>query len=55
MRIPDLVAIDGFVGMEGKGPLFGDPIEVGGGYSQYGLHRCRPDRDWTSWGMILIP
>jgi len=26
---PDLVLIDGFVGMEGKGPLFGDPIEVG--------------------------
>jgi uncharacterized protein (DUF362 family) len=26
---PDLVIIDGFVGMEGKGPLFGDPIEVG--------------------------
>lgn len=26
---PDLVMIDGFVGMEGKGPLFGDPIEVG--------------------------
>jgi len=26
---PDLVLIDGFVGMEGKGPLFGDPIDVG--------------------------
>ena len=26
---PDLTIIDGFVGMEGKGPLFGDPIEVG--------------------------
>jgi uncharacterized protein (DUF362 family) len=26
---PDMVIIDGFVGMEGKGPLFGDPIEVG--------------------------
>ena len=26
---PDLVIIDGFVGMQGKGPLFGDPIEVG--------------------------
>ena len=26
---PDLVLIDGFVGMEGKGPLFGDPIEIG--------------------------
>ena len=26
---PDLVVIDGFVGMEGQGPLFGDPIEVG--------------------------
>jgi uncharacterized protein (DUF362 family) len=26
---PDLAIIDGFVGMEGKGPLFGDPIEVG--------------------------
>jgi uncharacterized protein (DUF362 family) len=26
---PDLVLIDGFIGMEGKGPLFGDPIEVG--------------------------
>jgi uncharacterized protein (DUF362 family) len=26
---PDLVVIDGFIGMEGKGPLFGDPIEVG--------------------------
>ena len=26
---PDLVVIDGFVGMQGKGPLFGDPIEVG--------------------------
>lgn len=26
---PDLVLIDGFVGMQGKGPLFGDPIEVG--------------------------
>jgi uncharacterized protein (DUF362 family) len=26
---PDLTLIDGFVGMEGKGPLFGDPIEVG--------------------------
>jgi uncharacterized protein (DUF362 family) len=26
---PDLTVIDGFVGMEGKGPLFGDPIEVG--------------------------
>jgi uncharacterized protein (DUF362 family) len=26
---PDLVLIDGFVGMEGKGPLFGDPIEAG--------------------------
>jgi uncharacterized protein (DUF362 family) len=26
---PDMVVIDGFVGMEGKGPLFGDPIDVG--------------------------
>jgi len=26
---PDLTIIDGFVGMEGKGPLFGDPIDVG--------------------------
>lgn len=26
---PDLVLIDGFVGMEGKGPLFGDPVDVG--------------------------
>lgn len=26
---PDLTIIDGFIGMEGKGPLFGDPIEVG--------------------------
>ncbi len=26
---PDLAIIDGFVGMEGQGPLFGDPIEVG--------------------------
>jgi len=26
---PDLVIIDGFIGMEGKGPLFGDPIDVG--------------------------
>ena len=26
---PDLALIDGFVGMEGNGPLWGDPIEVG--------------------------
>jgi len=26
---PDLTIIDGFVGMEGKGPLFGEPIDVG--------------------------
>lgn len=26
---PDLTVIDGYVGMEGKGPLFGDPIDVG--------------------------
>jgi uncharacterized protein (DUF362 family) len=26
---PDLAIIDGYVGMEGLGPLFGDPIEVG--------------------------
>ena len=26
---PDLTIIDGFVGMEGKGPLFGPPIDVG--------------------------
>jgi len=26
---PDLTIIDGYVGMEGKGPLFGDPIDVG--------------------------
>jgi uncharacterized protein (DUF362 family) len=25
---PDLVMIDGFIGMEGKGPLVGDPIEA---------------------------
>lgn len=27
IRTPDLVTIDGFVGMEGQGPLFGDPVE----------------------------
>ena len=26
---PDLAIIDGFVGMEGEGPLFGDPVEAG--------------------------
>lgn len=26
---PDLTLIDGFVGMEGNGPLFGDPVETG--------------------------
>ncbi|MBI5188406.1 MAG: DUF362 domain-containing protein [Nitrospirae bacterium] len=26
---PDLSVIDGFVGMEGNGPIFGDPIHVG--------------------------
>ena len=27
MRVPDLVTIDGFIGMEGEGPLYGDPVE----------------------------
>lgn len=27
LRMPDLVTIDGFVGMQGNGPLDGDPIE----------------------------
>ncbi len=26
---PDLALIDGFIGMEGEGPLFGDPVEAG--------------------------
>ncbi|MFC2076970.1 DUF362 domain-containing protein [candidate division KSB1 bacterium] len=26
---PDLSVVDGFVGMEGEGPLFGDPVEAG--------------------------
>jgi uncharacterized protein (DUF362 family) len=25
--VPDLVTIDGFIGMEGDGPLYGDPVE----------------------------
>ena len=27
VRTPDLVTIDGFIGMEGQGPLYGDPVE----------------------------